>query len=68
MVSPRTAAAIDRVQAAIDRDGVLSISGIREVILGDSLPMWRDELVRGGREISEALGAELATKGLANFG
>ena len=48
--------------------GALSISGIREVILGDSLPMWRDELVRGGREISEALGAELATKGLANFG
>ena len=48
--------------------GALSISGIREVILGDSLPMWREELVRGGREISEALGAELATKGLANFG
>jgi IclR family transcriptional regulator, acetate operon repressor len=48
--------------------GALSISGIRESILGDSLPAWRDELIRGGREISEALGAELATEGLANFG
>ncbi|MFD2813943.1 hypothetical protein ACFSYD_04395 [Paracoccus aerius] len=34
MVSPRTAAAIDRVQAAIDRDGVLSISGIRKEFPG----------------------------------
>ena len=48
--------------------GALSISGIRESILGADLPRWRDELIKGGREISEALGAEMASQGLANFG
>ncbi|ORX17796.1 MULTISPECIES: IclR family transcriptional regulator [Mycolicibacterium] len=48
--------------------GALSISGIRESILGGSSTAWREELIRGGREISEALGAELASEGLANFG
>lgn len=48
--------------------GALSISGIREVILGSELPTWRAELVKGGLEISEALGADLAAQGLANFG
>lgn len=48
--------------------GALSISGIREVILGADLPTWREELIKGGLEISEALGADLAAEGLANFG
>lgn len=48
--------------------GALSISGIRESVLGDSLPKWSDELIRGGREISEALGADMAADGIANFG
>ncbi len=48
--------------------GALSISGIRDSILGADLPRWRDELIKGGLEISEALGAELATNGLADFG
>ena len=34
MVSPRTAAAIDRVHAATQREGVLSISGIRKEFPG----------------------------------
>ena len=34
MVSPRTAAAIDRVHAAIEQEGVLSISGIRKEFPG----------------------------------
>lgn len=48
--------------------GALSISGIRESILGEDLPKWSDELIRGGREISESLGADMAANGIANFG
>lgn len=48
--------------------GALSISGIRDSILGEQLPRWRDELIKAGLETSEALGADLAPDGLANFG
>jgi DNA-binding IclR family transcriptional regulator len=48
--------------------GALSISGIRESILGAELPRWREELIKGGAEISEALGADFASQGLADFG
>lgn len=46
----------------------LSFSGVRESILGPDFEQWRDLLLEAGREVSRALGAELAGQGIANFG
>jgi DNA-binding IclR family transcriptional regulator len=46
----------------------LSIAGVRPAILGPSAHGVRQLLVEGGREISRALGAELAGEPIADFG
>ncbi len=51
-----------RVRAA------LSISGVRESILGADGDRWKAEVISGGQEISRALGADLAGQKVANFG
>jgi len=48
--------------------GALSVSGVRAAILGPAAHGVRDLLLDGGREISRALGAELAGEPIANFG
>ncbi|KXF48523.1 IclR family transcriptional regulator [Rhodococcus sp. SC4] len=51
-----------RVRAA------LSISGVRESILGADSDRWKAEVISGGQEISRALGVDLAGQKVANFG
>ena len=46
----------------------LSFSGVRESVLGPDFEQWRDLLIEAGREVSRALGAELAGKDIVNFG
>ncbi|OXM72465.1 MULTISPECIES: IclR family transcriptional regulator [Amycolatopsis] len=45
----------------------VSISGVRESILGEDFPRWRDLLLDAGQEVSRALGSELAGKNIARF-
>jgi DNA-binding IclR family transcriptional regulator len=46
--------------------GALSISGIRDAIIGDNFPAWSTELRSAATEVSRSLGAELV--GVANLG
>lgn len=46
----------------------LSFSGVRESVLGPDFERWRDLLIEAGREVSRALGADLAGKDIVDFG
>ncbi|MEU5272944.1 IclR family transcriptional regulator domain-containing protein [Streptomyces hygroscopicus] len=48
--------------------GVLSISGLRESALGDSLEQWSGALIAAGHEVSRALGCGLVGEQVADFG
>ncbi len=48
--------------------GALSISGLRESVLGDSFEQWSEALIAAGHEVSRALGCGLAGGQAADFG
>jgi DNA-binding IclR family transcriptional regulator len=48
--------------------GALSISGLRESVLGDSFELWSDALIAAGHEVSRALGCGVAGGQIADFG
>jgi DNA-binding IclR family transcriptional regulator len=48
--------------------GALSVSGVKQTIIGSSAGRVRELLVQGGQEVSRALGSELAGEPLANLG
>jgi DNA-binding IclR family transcriptional regulator len=48
--------------------GALSVSGVRPAILGQGAQHVRELLVEGGREVSRALGSELAGEPIADLG
>ncbi|WP_396451157.1 IclR family transcriptional regulator [Actinomadura sp.] len=48
--------------------GALSISGVRESILGPDSAAWREALIEAGREISRAFGSEVADANPVDFG
>jgi DNA-binding IclR family transcriptional regulator len=48
--------------------GALSVSGVRPAILGPGSQGIRELLVEGGREVSRALGADLAGEPIVDFG
>ncbi len=50
-----------------DVRAAVSISGVRESILGDDYERWREALIEAGNEVSRALGVQLAGQNIARF-